>query len=77
MAIEGKFKIDQDRCKGCGLCILECPKGLLKISEDLNDSGHPYVEITDLEACDECGLCYQMCPDLCITNSLAKKTTNK
>ena len=26
------FKVDQ--CKGCGLCVNACPKGILKIATD-------------------------------------------
>lgn len=34
--------IDEDRCKGCGLCVEFCPFGHLRIDEHLNVAGyHP------------------------------------
>jgi len=34
--------IDEDRCKGCGLCVEFCPFGHLRIDEQLNVAGyHP------------------------------------
>ena len=34
-----KIKIDKDRCKGCYLCIVNCPNNLIKVSKDLNLKG--------------------------------------
>ncbi len=61
-----KIKISPDRCKGCCLCVAECPRGLLRMSELLKDSGHQFAEITDIENCTGCALCCQMCPDIAI-----------
>jgi ferredoxin len=33
----GRIEIDQERCKGCGLCTIVCPKTLIKIGEEIND----------------------------------------
>lgn len=39
-----KIVINQDRCKGCELCIDACPDGLIIMSEDFNIAGyHPAV----------------------------------
>jgi len=61
-----KIKINPDRCKGCCLCVAQCPRGLLRMSELFNDSGHQYAEIIDIENCTGCALCCQMCPDIAI-----------
>lgn len=61
-----KIKISPERCKGCCLCVAECPKGLLRMSELFNDSGHQYAEITDTDQCTGCALCCQICPDIAI-----------
>ena len=61
-----KIKIDSERCKGCCLCVAECPKGFLRMSEIFNSKGNQYAENTDTDKCTGCALCCQMCPDLAI-----------
>ena len=39
--------IDKNRCKGCYLCIEECPKKLIKVGEDVNNLGVHLVEFCD------------------------------
>ncbi len=34
-----KVKIKRERCKGCQLCLIYCPKGLIKKDESLNKKG--------------------------------------
>ena len=63
-----KLTIDTNRCKGCGLCVEACPKGLLAIARDkINQQGHHPAEITDQEKCAGCAFCAMMCPDCVIT----------
>ena len=53
-----KLTIDKNSCKGCGLCVTFCPKGILKLSEnELNDKGYNPVEIIDMDACTACAAC--------------------
>ena len=36
-----KVTIDKDTCKGCGLCVTVCPKGILRLSEsEINAKGY-------------------------------------
>ncbi|MBR6271843.1 MAG: 4Fe-4S binding protein [Lachnospiraceae bacterium] len=59
------FRVDE--CKGCGLCVLACPKNILRIApEKINKKGHHPAEITDQEACIGCASCALMCPDCII-----------
>ncbi len=60
------LKIDFEHCKGCSLCEIYCPNGVLKLSNNINKLGYRYIEITDEEKCNGCGRCYLMCPDYLI-----------
>jgi 2-oxoglutarate ferredoxin oxidoreductase subunit delta len=53
------------RCKGCGLCVPQCPKNLIKMSDKMNEQGSFYP-IIESDECVGCGLCCQMCPDIAI-----------
>ena len=58
----------RDACKGCGLCVHFCPKGL--IQEDLsylNAYGVHPMRISRQEECIACANCAVMCPDGVIT----------
>ena len=62
-----KLTFQTDRCKGCGLCVTACPKGLIAIAKDkINLKGHHPAEITDQEKCVGCAFCATMCPDCII-----------
>jgi 2-oxoglutarate ferredoxin oxidoreductase subunit delta len=71
-----KIIIDEEFCKGCGLCVEVCPKKLLKIGSKLNKQGYPLVEIDecDQDKCLSCALCARVCPDVAIT---VLKTSDK
>lgn len=62
--------VQTDKCKGCGLCVAFCPKGLLVLAEGFNRSGyHPAQMREDAgqPECTRCGFCSRMCPDTAIT----------
>lgn len=62
-----KIAINEDRCKGCGLCARACPKGIIEISKSkLNAKGYHPAEVTDSEACTACASCARSCPDIVI-----------
>ncbi|MDP2831329.1 MAG: 4Fe-4S dicluster domain-containing protein [Candidatus Omnitrophota bacterium] len=61
-----KIIINQDRCKGCFLCVNFCPKGLIKKSVKLNKQGLNFVEFDLNGACIGCMQCAVICPDCCI-----------
>jgi 2-oxoglutarate ferredoxin oxidoreductase subunit delta len=60
---EAKYRVEinQDWCKGCGICISFCPKGILT-AEGLDQK----IKVTDESLCINCTLCEVHCPDFAI-----------
>ena len=62
-----KLTFNTNFCKGCGLCVEACPKGLLFIDKQvLNQKGYNPAAISDQDACIGCAFCARMCPDCII-----------
>ena len=68
------IKIDSEKCKGCCLCVSECPRGAIGMSAVFNKSGNLFAEISDTNNCTGCALCCQMCPDMAIEIEGKKKS---
>jgi len=62
-----RMTVDPNYCKGCGLCIVACPKKIIHFSDSINVKGYHFSECFDQEACIACKLCYTTCPDVAIT----------
>ncbi len=62
-----KIEVAKDRCKGCKLCVLNCPKNIIKIGSDVNTAGYFVAEQFNPEECTGCKLCAIMCPDMAIS----------
>lgn len=58
--------INEERCKGCGLCTIACVKKLVAMSETPNSLGFTVAVFSDPEKCTGCALCAEMCPDVAI-----------
>ena len=58
--------INPDYCKGCGICVLICPKKVLQTSDLINLKGYMLPIAVNLDACTQCKLCEIVCPDLAI-----------
>lgn len=60
--------IDDDKCKACYLCVKECPKNLIRVSENKTNSlGNNIVEFCDSQnSCLGCAMCATRCPSLAI-----------
>ena len=61
-----KITINQDKCKGCLLCVSVCPKGSIKQKPSLNKKGVKPVEFKEGSECLGCSMCAIICPDACI-----------
>ena len=63
-----KVTIDAEGCKGCGLCVRNCPEGIVELNMDvLNTKGfHPAVVLKQ-EECKSCAACARTSPDVVMT----------
>ena len=60
-----KIKVNKAKCKGCYLCVVNCPNGLIKIEKELNIKGIKAVYYSGSK-CTGCGMCAVICPDSAI-----------
>jgi 2-oxoglutarate ferredoxin oxidoreductase subunit delta len=64
----GRVTVDEDRCKGCGLCVHVCPRKIMQLSKTkLNAKGYPPTEVIDMDQCTACASCARICPDSVLT----------
>lgn len=63
----GRIIINDQRCKGCQLCIPACPPGVIGLSGSLNSHGYRPAKFVDPDhLCTGCALCATVCPDAAI-----------
>jgi len=63
----GRIDIDPQRCKGCELCVAQCPQKAIAIGTGLNQQGYYFATLLHPDLCTGCALCAEVCPDLAIT----------
>ena len=61
-----KVKVISERCKGCGLCVLACPKNNLSLGSEYNAQGYAYVTFNPDGKCTGCAFCAELCPDMAL-----------
>ncbi|MFC1535832.1 ferredoxin family protein [Candidatus Neomarinimicrobiota bacterium] len=71
--IHGHVKIEIENCKGCELCVNECPQDSLKMSKNINIKGYHYAVLND-DTCTGCTNCALVCPEAIITVYRESKT---
>ncbi len=62
-----RIEVDRDRCKGCGLCVVTCPRQIVELGQDINLKGYHFAVQTDADRCIACKMCAVICPDVAIT----------
>ena len=62
-----KVTFNEDRCKGCGLCVSVCPKKIVVLASGrLNKKGFHPAAVAEMDKCIGCAACATMCPDTVI-----------
>jgi ferredoxin len=53
------YKINEEKCLKCGLCVTDCPEGAIVVDERITESDGLVLYKTriDQEKCTECGTC--------------------
>ena len=67
MAMKGAIEVDRERCKGCSVCVVNCPAEVLGLSKEVNAKGYPMCYMVNPEQCTGCTNCATVCPDSVIT----------
>jgi 4Fe-4S ferredoxin len=60
-----KLTLDKQRCVGCQICSLACPKEAIKTKKQTKTEGEKAKKATvdvDLAKCNFCGICHATCP---------------
>lgn len=70
--IRGAVVVDNNKCKGCSLCVEACPCDVLALSQNVNLKGYSYAYMINPEKCTGCTNCATVCPDAVITVYRAK-----
>lgn len=64
----GKIEVNEQYCKGCGLCVAFCPQKLIQIADSVSKQGYRPARLNDPQGkCTACAICTLMCPDAAIT----------
>jgi 2-oxoglutarate ferredoxin oxidoreductase subunit delta len=58
--------VDEEHCKGCGLCVDVCPHQALALAAHINSRGFHPAALVAPEKCTACAQCALMCPDACM-----------
>ena len=66
MAFKGTIIIDTQRCKGCSVCVQNCPNQCIRLSKSVNGKGYRYAELA-ADNCIGCESCAIVCPDSVIS----------
>ena len=59
--------VNEEFCKGCGLCVSVCPRHALALAGRIDAHGFHPAHLEDQEGFTGCGQCALLCPDACFT----------
>ncbi|MDD2504298.1 MAG: 4Fe-4S dicluster domain-containing protein, partial [Clostridia bacterium] len=53
-----RVTFDEDRCKGCELCVSVCPKHVVHMTKDrINKKGYHPATVDEMDKCIGCAFC--------------------
>jgi 2-oxoglutarate ferredoxin oxidoreductase subunit delta len=61
--VKGAIVIDQEKCKGCVVCVDACPTQVIDMSNDVNGKGYNFAYPKNHDECTGCSNCAIVCPD--------------
>jgi len=65
--VRGAVTVNTERCKGCNLCVVACPKNVLDLQQkEVNNRGYHFAYMAQPDECIGCQSCAMVCPDACI-----------
>lgn len=65
--VQGTIVVDIERCKGCGVCVANCPVDAISLNSSVNGKGYNYSYLVNPDNCIGCAGCAIVCPDSVIT----------
>ena len=42
-SFKGAISVDIERCKGCGVCVVNCPMNVISLAKEVNGKGYNYA----------------------------------
>lgn len=64
---EIKLETNENRCKGCELCVQACPRDVLAMGSNINALGYRPAAAIAPEKCTGCKACALVCPEVVFT----------
>ncbi|PKM93653.1 MAG: 2-oxoacid:acceptor oxidoreductase [Firmicutes bacterium HGW-Firmicutes-1] len=61
-----KVTFNEEKCKGCELCVSVCPKAIISLADRINSNGYRPAEVKEMDKCIGCAFCATICPDVVI-----------